>query len=59
MEVKGGTSESIEAATRNVCESGVMDGKKFTLIVANNLAPCTPVENLVTYYNAGKTYGRY
>ena len=40
-----------------ICESGVMEGGRFVLIAANNLAPCTPVENIRALYDAGKKYG--
>ncbi|MDD3927137.1 MAG: uroporphyrinogen decarboxylase family protein [bacterium] len=59
MLIKDGTPESITAETKRICETGVMDGKRFMLIAANNLAPCTPVENIVALYEAGKAYGRY
>lgn len=59
MLVKDGTPEQIAAEVRRICESGVMDGGKFILIAANNLAPCTPVENIMALYEAGKKYGRY
>jgi len=36
-----------------------MEGGRFILREANNLAPCTPVENVVAFYQAGKEFGRY
>jgi hypothetical protein len=59
MLVKDGSAKQIDHEVRKICESGVMEGKKFILIAANNLAPCTPVENIEALYNAGKNYGRY
>lgn len=59
MTVKYGTPAEVEAETKRICESGVMDGGKFILIAANNLAPCTPVENVAALYEAGKTWGKY
>ena len=36
-----------------------MEGGRFILIAANNLAPCTPIENTEVLYEAGKIYGVY
>jgi len=36
----------------------VLEGGRFVLIAANNLAPCTPVANIRALYEAGKRYGR-
>ncbi|MFZ2656928.1 MAG: uroporphyrinogen decarboxylase family protein [Victivallales bacterium] len=58
MAVKDGTTEQIVSEARRICESGVMEGGRFILIAANNLAPCTPVENINALYEAGKRYGR-
>lgn len=58
MLIKDGTPEEIEKETKRICESGILDGGKFVLIAANNLAPCTPVENLQALYEAGKKYGK-
>lgn len=59
MLLKDGTPDQVAAETKRICKSGVMDGKRFILIAANNLAPCTPVENIQALYEAAKTYGRY
>jgi len=59
MLVQGGRPQEIAEETRRICRSGVMEGKRFVLIAANNLAPCTPVENVEAFYAAGKAYGRY
>ncbi len=59
MQVKEGTQESITEEVRRICQSGVMQGGKFVMIAANNLAPCTPVENIQALYEATKTFGRY
>jgi len=59
MLVKSGTPAEIAAETKAICDSGVMDGKRFVLIAANNLAPCTPIENILAFYAAGKKFGRY
>lgn len=59
MLLKDGKLDQIEAETKRICGSGVMEGKRFILIAANNLAPCTPIENTTALYEAGKKYGRY
>ena len=58
MLVQRGTPDEIEQATKAICRSGALDGGKFILIAANNLAPCTPLENTDALYAAGKKYGR-
>jgi len=58
MLVKDGTPGQIDAEVKRICESGVLEGGKFILIAANNLAPCTPVENIKALYEAGKKFGR-
>jgi uroporphyrinogen-III decarboxylase len=58
MLVKNGTPGQIDAEVKRICESGVLEGGRFILIAANNLAPCTPVENIKALYEAGKKYGR-
>jgi uroporphyrinogen-III decarboxylase len=57
--VKSGPAEAIRQEVRRICESGVMEGGKFVLIDANNMAPCTPVEHVVALYEAAKQFGRY
>lgn len=59
MLVKDGPPGAIRESVRRICASGVMEGGKFILIAANNLAPLTPVEHVVTLYEAGKEFGRY
>jgi len=59
MEVKDGSVSSIETSVRQICGSGVMEGGRFVMIAANNLAPLTPVENIQALYEATKKYGRY
>ncbi|PIU93228.1 MAG: hypothetical protein COZ06_12085 [Armatimonadetes bacterium CG_4_10_14_3_um_filter_66_18] len=59
MTLKAGPPEAIRTAVRDVCHSGIMDGGKFVLIAANNLAPCTPVEHVGAFYEAAKECGRY
>lgn len=59
MTVKDGSPAQIREAVRRICASGVMEGGRFVLIAANNLAPCTPVENIAALYDAAREYGRY
>jgi uroporphyrinogen-III decarboxylase len=56
MLVKDGTPASIDAEVKRICESGVLDGGRFVLIAANNLAPCTPIKNIQALYEAGKRH---
>lgn len=58
MTVKDGPPALIREEVRRICASGVMDGGRFQLIAANNLAPCTPVEHLETLYEAAQEFGR-
>jgi uroporphyrinogen-III decarboxylase len=59
MVVKDGAAEDIRLEVQRICQSGVMDGGKFILIAANNLAPRTPVKNIQVLYEAAKEYGCY
>jgi hypothetical protein len=59
MTLKDGSFKEIEREVERVCKSGVMEGGKFILIAANNMAPSTSVENVVCMYEAGKKYGVY
>ena len=59
MEIKDGTPESISAEVKRICQSGVMQGGKFIMIAANNIAPMTPVENIQMLYESTKCWGRY
>ena len=59
MLVKDGPISAIRDQVRDICASGIMEGGKFILIAANNLAPCTPVEHIVGLYDAAKEFGRY
>lgn len=54
-----GTPEQVDAKCKEVLRSGIMDGGRFILIEANNLCPCTPVENVAAMYEAAKEYGGY
>ena len=59
MLVKDGPVSAIRESVRSICRSGIMEGGKFILIAANNMAPCTPVEHAQALYEAGKEFGRY
>ena len=54
-----GTPEQVDAECRRILGSGIMDGGRFVLKEANNLSPCTPIENLMAMYQAAKKYGKY
>lgn len=59
MLLKDGRPEEIRREVKRICESGIMAGGRFILREANNLAPCTPLENIAAMYEAGKAFGRY
>ena len=54
-----GTPESVNAESKLILESGITRGGRFLLRDANNLSPCTPVENVAAIYQAAAKYGRY
>jgi hypothetical protein len=54
-----GTPEEVAGETRRILRSGVMDGGKFILKEANNLAPRTPMANLQAMYDTCKVEGIY
>lgn len=59
MLVKEGSEAAIMAEAKRMLASGVMDGGKFIMIAANNLAPQTPADHVATLYDAVKAYGMY
>ncbi len=59
MLLQRGTPEEVFRETRRILQSGVREGKRFLLREANNLAPLTPVENLLALYDAGIAFGQY
>ena len=59
MLLRQGPAESVRAEVKRICESGIMEGKRFVLREGNNLAPCTPIEHIEAMYEAGKEYGKY
>lgn len=59
MLLKDGTPETVRQEVRRICATGILEGGRFVLREANNLAPCTPIENVVAFYEAGKEFGCY
>ena len=59
MLLKNESAENIKQEVERICTSGIMKGGKFILREGNNLAPCTPIENIKAMYEAGKVFGRY
>jgi len=59
MLLKSGPVEAIRAEVRRICGSGVMEGGRFILIAANNMAPETPLEHVTAMYEAAKEFGKY
>ena len=59
MLLREGSPDEVRNEIRRICGSGVMTGGRFILQEANNLAPCTPVENVEAMYAAGKEFARY
>jgi hypothetical protein len=53
-----GTKDEVYNETKRILTSGVLDGGNFILREANNLAPCTPLENIETVYYCGREYGK-
>ena len=54
-----GTSEQVYSRTREILESGIMEGGRFILREANNLPPNCPEENLAAMYNCCQEHGNY
>ena len=68
VQIMGGTEaylllesvpERVYERTREILESGVMEGGRFVLRDANNLPPNCPEENLAAMYNCCLEHGRY
>jgi len=53
-----GTPREVEDECRLILESGIAKGR-FLMREANNLSPCTPVENVAAMYEATRKYGKY
>jgi len=54
-----GTPDDVDAESKLILESGIAKGGRFLLRDANNLSPCTPVENVAAMYRAAAKYGTY
>lgn len=54
-----GSPEQVKAASKLILESGIAVGGRFLLREANNLSPCTPVENVAAMYESARKYGMY
>jgi len=54
-----GTPDDCFARTREILQSGIMEGGRFILQEANNLPPCCPLDNLRAVYAACLEFGRY
>ncbi len=54
-----GTSKQVYERTREILESGIMEGGRFILREANNLPPNVPEENLAAMYRCCLEHGNY
>ena len=54
-----GTPDEVYIRTRDILQSGIMEGGRFILQEGNNLPPCCPLENLEAMYQAGLEFGTY
>ena len=54
-----GTPDEVHTEARRILESGILEGGRFILKEANDLVPCTPLENMNALYQAARTYGVY
>lgn len=57
--LQAGSPEEVTAEARRILQSGVMEGGRFILQEANDVAPGTPLRNLAAMYEAARIYGRY
>jgi uroporphyrinogen-III decarboxylase len=57
--LKNSTPNEVRDEAKRILTSGIMRGGKFILREANNLAPGTPLENLMAMYQTCKEYGGY
>lgn len=56
MLLHDGTPEEVSLETRRILNSGVCGNGNFILREANNLAPHTPLANLVAMYQAARSW---
>lgn len=57
--LRNGTSEEVYKRTREILESGIMEGRRFVLRDANNLPPRCPEANLDAMYCCCLEHGNY
>ena len=57
--LKDGTPKEIEREVVRIFNTGVLEGGRFVLREANNLAPMTPPENVKAMFDAARKWGRY
>ena len=55
----GGTPQQVETETRRIIGEVKPVTRRFIMREANNLAPCTPPENIAAMYEAVRQYGVY
>ena len=58
-QLANGTPDEIHAEARRILESGIMEGGRFIIKEANDLVPCTPMENLNALYQTARKHGVY
>lgn len=59
MLAKNGSAQALCREGERILRSGVMEGGKFIMILANNMAPGTPVENIAALYETVRRSGVY
>jgi hypothetical protein len=57
--LRNSTPEQVADETRRILKSGILEGGRFILREANDLAPGTPEENLEAMYQTAREHGRY
>jgi uroporphyrinogen decarboxylase len=57
--LRDASPEGVREECRRILLSGVKENKKFIFRDANNLAPHTPLENILAMYDAVKEFGKY
>ncbi|MCE7981453.1 MAG: hypothetical protein DYG89_09695 [Caldilinea sp. CFX5] len=57
--LREGTPEQITTEVRRILMSGIMEGGRFILREANDMAPGTPIANIAAAYEATRTFGHY
>ncbi|MCX7799038.1 MAG: hypothetical protein N2109_01700 [Fimbriimonadales bacterium] len=57
MLLRDGTPSEVAAETRRILGSGILQGGRFILREANNLAPGTPLSNIAAMYETARQWG--